>query len=202
VDRSATPLPAKDLADARLAGELGADALCVSFVTGASQVEEARAALRSSAPKAKTAVWAKVECREAIDALDAVLGVSDAVLVGRGDLAGELGPENVRAATDEIVKRTVAKGLPCHVGTNVLPGMCRDPRPTTDEREDVMRLVASGVRGFLLTAETSVGRNPEASILALREILETSGRPARQAAKKAPPAPPPPPAGTDPLDLL
>jgi pyruvate kinase len=80
--------------------------------------------------------------------------------------------------------------------------MCRDPRPTTDEREDVMRLVASGVRGFLLTAETSVGRNPEASILALREILETSGRPARQAAKKAPPAPPPPPAGTDPLDLL
>jgi pyruvate kinase len=172
VDRSAVALPAKDVADAKLAAELGAEALCVSFVTGAGELEAARKTLRDAAPDGTTAVWAKVECREAIDALDAVLGACDAVLVGRGDLAGELGPENVRAATDEIVKRTVAKGLPCHVGTNVLPGMCRDPRPSSDEREDALRLLKLGVNGFLLTAETSVGRNPDASVQALREILE------------------------------
>ncbi len=174
IDRTGAPLPAKDLADIALGQRLGVDAICCSFVTTGAELVEARAHVAKLAPEWKPQLWAKVECREAMEHLDGILAACDAVLIGRGDLAGELGgdPELVHAAAMQIAKHVVAAGKPCSVGTKLLESMRASPEPSDEEIAALYDYLKAGVTGYLLTAETSVGDYPVEAIQTLRRFAD------------------------------
>jgi len=175
VDRSGVGLTPKDVRDLEQAAEIRPDGVCVSFVTGALEMDQAREVLARLAPGFAPAMWAKVECLEGIAALDEIVRASDAVLIGQGDLAGELGPVNMRPAAEGIARRVVAAGLPCAVGTGLLDSMRSRPEPTLTDVGNVTAFLGLGVSGFLLTAETTLGQHPAAAIAAVRKIAADWG---------------------------
>lgn len=174
IDRTGAPLPAKDLGDIDLGQRLGVDAICCSFVTTGAEMRQARDRVASLSSGWRPQVWGKVECREAMAHLDAIIAESDCVLIGRGDLTGELGgdPEVVHAAALAIARQVVAAGKPCAVGTGLLESMRTALAPSDEELAALHDYLRVGVTGFLLTAETSVGEHPVEAIQTLRRIAD------------------------------
>jgi len=126
-----TPLTAKDKRDLDLALELGADWIALSFVQRPQDVAEARAIIGGRA-----AIVSKLERPSAIDCLDEIVALSDAVMVARGDLGVELPAERVPAIQKRIVRSCRRLGKPVIVATQMLErwstARCpRAPKPRT-----------------------------------------------------------------------
>ena len=83
-------LTAKDRRDLEFALELGVEWLALSFVQRPEDLDEARALTRGRA-----GIMTKLEKPSAVEALDAIVAKSDAVMVARGDLGVELPAEKV-----------------------------------------------------------------------------------------------------------
>lgn len=171
VDRSGLGLQAKDIIDLKLGARLRFDAVCASFVTGRAELDAVRELAAQVAPDWKPEFWAKVECREAIAALEEITAACDAVLIGRGDLAAELGgdEDDVHDAALSIARKVVGLRRTCHVGTKLLESMRSATAPTEAELEALGDYLRAGVVGYLLTAETSVGDHPVEAIAAVRK---------------------------------
>lgn len=88
-----TALTPKDLRDLDLALELGADWIALSFVQRPEHVTEARVIIGDRA-----LIVSKLEKPSALDRLEEIVALSDAVMVARGDLGVELPAEQVPAA--------------------------------------------------------------------------------------------------------
>ena len=161
-------LPPQDISDLKLALRLRPDAICVSFVTSAGDMEIAKQAADRSDYKPEW--WAKIECQDGIDSLEEICPSADVILVGQGDLAGELGREAVHAVAVAIAQKVVACGKPCYVGTGVLKSLTKGTTPDPTELKKINEFLRIGVRGFLLTSETSIGHSPVAAIDAVRRL--------------------------------
>src|SRR5439155_500307 len=128
------PLPAltdKDLADLKLAVELGVDYVALSFVRKPQDVVECRnhiASLGSTAP-----VIAKLEKVEAIRELGQILEVAGAVMVARGDLGVELKLGELPAVQKEVIDHANRAGVPVITATEMLESMVTSNRPTRAE---------------------------------------------------------------------
>ena len=147
----------KDREDLPRALELGADFVAQSFVRRARDVEELRGLIpRDAAVK----VVAKIETRAAIDDLDAMLRVVDALMVARGDLGVEIPFEEVPIVQKDIVERANRAGVAVVVATQMLESMVAAPRPTRAEASDVANAVLDGADAVLLSAETAIGAFP------------------------------------------
>src|SRR5262249_33824587 len=98
------PIPAltqKDIDDLEFALQLGADFVALSFVRSAADVRDLKALIQEAGSRAH--VIAKIEKSEAIEALDAILAETDAVMVARGDLGVEIGPAEVPLLQKRII---------------------------------------------------------------------------------------------------
>jgi pyruvate kinase len=162
VNVSAPSLTEKDRADARFALEAGVDALALSFVRRAADVHELRALM--DAVGVRVPIIAKIEKPEALEDIEAILDVTDAIMVARGDLGVELPPEAVPLAQEALIEAARAKARPVIVATQMLESMVDNPRPTRAEVSDVANAVRSGADGVMLSAETAAGRHPVAAV--------------------------------------
>lgn len=145
--------------------DLGFDLVAQSFVRSADDVSELRA-LMGDRP---VPVIAKVETRPAVDSFDGILGVSDAVMVARGDLGVELALEEIPLLQKELLVRARAAGKAAIVATQMLESMIRAPRPTRAEASDVANAVLDGADAIMLSGETAIGAYPvEAARVAAR----------------------------------
>ncbi|HEX5882537.1 MAG TPA: pyruvate kinase [Actinomycetota bacterium] len=184
---SAASLTAKDRADVATAVELGADYVALSFVRKPEDVAEAKQAIAEHGRDIP--VVAKLERPEAIDVLDDILEVADAVMVARGDLGVELAVEQVPPIQKHIIARANSLGVPVITATQMLESMVASPRPTRAEASDVANAIFDGTDAVMLSQETAVGQYPV-------EAVATMSRIAREA--EATPyltAPPPPAVG-------
>jgi len=127
VEVSAPALSEKDRADLAFAVAHGVDFIALSFVRKPSDVEALRSALRDLGSDAQ--IIAKLEKPEVLADLDALLAVTDAVMVARGDLGVEMPPEQVPIAQKRIIARCMAFRTPVIVATQMLESMCTNPRP-------------------------------------------------------------------------
>ena len=159
-------LTAKDHADLRFALEHGVDFIGLSFVQRPEDVAEAR-----EIAAGRAAIMAKIEKPQALDNLPAILALSDAVMVARGDLGVELPPEEVPLAQKRIVRAARARGIPVVVATQMLESMITAPAPTRAEASDVAAAVFDGADAVMLSAETAAGQYPFEAVSIMDRII-------------------------------
>ncbi len=176
----------KDRDDACLALELGLDYLALSFVRQARDVEELRAFLGvqhdkqnrdpGENPHHLPALVAKIEKPEALADLEAIVRISDAVMVARGDLGVEIAPEQVPLVQKEIIRLCNRMSKPVITATQMLQSMIDSPRPTRAEASDVANAILDGSDAVMLSGETSVGKYPIEAVRMMAKIAENVER--------------------------
>jgi pyruvate kinase len=155
------PIPSltrKDTADLDFALELGVDFVALSFVRSPADVRDLRALIEQAGSHAH--VIAKVEKAEAVDVLDDILAVTDAVMVARGDLGVEVGPAIVPLIQKRIIQKSLERGKPVITATQMLESMIHHPEPTRAEASDVANAILDGTSAVMLSGETAVGEYP------------------------------------------
>jgi pyruvate kinase len=159
----------KDHKDLIFALEQGANFVAVSFVRSAKDVLLAKKAI--SREKLNVPVIAKLEKPEAIENLDEILSVSEAVMVARGDLGVEMSPEKVPVVQKQIIARACEARRPVITATQMLESMTQNPRPTRAEASDVANAVFDGSDALMLSAETASGAYPVETVQMMDRII-------------------------------
>ncbi|MBP6545365.1 MAG: pyruvate kinase [Phenylobacterium sp.] len=165
----AIPIPAlttKDLEDLNFALSEGVDWVALSFVQRASDMAELRQIVQGRA-----GVLAKIEKPAALEALDEILDLCEAVMVARGDLGVELNPEDVPVVQKALVRAARTRGIPVIVATQMLESMITSPTPTRAEASDVAGAVYEGADAVMLSAETAAGQYPVEAVAIMDRIL-------------------------------
>ena len=160
-------LTAKDRVDLDFALLHGVDYIGLSFVQRAEDVAEAKGIAAGRAW-----IMTKMEKPQALDNLDAIMALSDAVMVARGDLGVELPPEEVPLAQKRIVRAARERGIPVVVATQMLESMISAPAPTRAEASDVAAAVFEGADAVMLSAETAAGQYPYEAVNMMDRIVE------------------------------
>jgi pyruvate kinase len=152
------PIPAltdKDRDDLQFALEQRTDWIALSFVQRPEDVAEARSLIGERA-----ALLAKIEKPAAIERLNDIVALADAVMVARGDLGVELPPEQVPPLQNRIVAVARQFGKPVVVATQMLESMVTSPTPTRAEVSDVATAIYDGADAVMLSAESATGQYP------------------------------------------
>ncbi len=163
------PIPAlttKDRLDLDFALARGVDYIGLSFVQRPEDVAEAKAIAAGRAW-----IMTKIEKPQALENLDAIIALSDAVMVARGDLGVELPPEEVPLAQKRIVRVARQAGKPVVVATQMLESMISAPSPTRAEASDVATAVFDGADAVMLSAETAAGQFPYEAVNIMDRII-------------------------------
>jgi pyruvate kinase len=160
----------KDAYDLMFGLSLGVDMVAISFVQTGADVREARQ-LMADAGSPDVPLIAKLERPAALEHLEEILAVSDAVMVARGDLGLEMPLERVPRAQKDITRRARHHGIPVILATQVLESMTVEPRPTRAEVNDASSAVDDGVDAIMLAAETAVGHFAARAVQTLDTII-------------------------------
>jgi pyruvate kinase len=166
-----TPTP-DDLRLLAAVCEAGVDAVAVSFVRSAADIDEVRAAAGPDAPM----LVAKIETQEAVDDLDHIIPASDGVMVARGDLGIRCALEDVPHYQKLIIRTGVAYGRPVITATQMLESMVSAPAPTRAEVSDVANAVFDGSSALLLSGETAVGHDPVGAVTTMARVATRAER--------------------------
>ncbi|HEV2349938.1 MAG TPA: pyruvate kinase [Terriglobia bacterium] len=162
----------KDREDLKFGLEHGVDYVALSFVRRPEDVLELKKLLKRA--KRRPDVVAKLEKPEAIDRLEDILKVADAVMVARGDLGVELAPEKVPVIQKHVIERANAMKVPVITATQMLESMTVNPRPTRAEASDVANAIFDGTDAVMLSAETASGRYPVESVRMMARIISAA----------------------------
>ena len=171
VQVSAPALTEKDQEDVQDAVKIGVDYLALSFVRRPEDIEE----LRRLVPGTIKLV-AKIEKATALENLDKIVSVSDAVMVARGDLGVELPFEQVPLVQKRLISEANHQGKPVITATQMLESMVHNPRPTRAEASDVANAILDGTDAVMLSAETAVGQYPVEAVRAMDRIIREMER--------------------------
>jgi len=155
----------KDRVDLEFACELGVDWLALSFVQRPEDVTEARALARGRA-----ALMAKIEKPAAVKAYDAILQVSDGIMVARGDLGVELPVYTVPPIQKRLIRGARAAAKPVIVATQMLESMIEAPVPTRAEVSDVATAIYEGADAIMLSAESAAGKYPIEAVTTMNNV--------------------------------
>ncbi|ACC98113.1 Pyruvate kinase [Elusimicrobium minutum Pei191] len=164
-------LTEKDLKDLKMAEDLGADFVALSFVQKAEDIIYLRSLMRSQA-----GVIAKIEKPKAVEDLDKILEVTDVIMVARGDLGVEMNSERVPVIQRRMINACRKAGKPVIVATQMLESMVNNVTPTRAEASDVATAVYEGADAVMLSAETANGKHPIEAVSTMRRIITTVER--------------------------
>ncbi len=158
----------KDRADIKLAAQLKADFLAVSFVRSGADIEDARKLLHEAGGDA--GLVAKIERAEAIEKLEEIIDASDAVMVARGDLGVEIGDAELPGLQKKIIREALARNRVVITATQMLQSMVESPIPTRAEVLDVANAVIDGTDAVMLSQESAAGKHPSVAVAAMSRI--------------------------------
>ena len=136
------------------------DFIGLSFVRQAEDITLLHQLIASHSPAVIPLVVAKIEKTEAIDDLDNILHVTDAVMVARGDLGVEAEISRVPVLQKHIIHRCNHFRIPVITATQMLDSMQNNDLPTRAEVTDVANAVIDGTDAVMLSGETAIGLHP------------------------------------------
>ena len=163
-----SPLTAKDRADLAFGLELGVDWVALSFVQKPSDVIEARGLIGDRA-----GIMTKVEKPQALERIEDIIRLSDAVMVARGDLGVEIPHEDVPGRQKELIRACRLSVKPVIVATQMLDSMVTAPAPTRAEASDVATAIYDGADAVMLSAESATGRYPVEAVAMMDRIIRS-----------------------------
>jgi len=161
-----SPLTEKDRADLAFGLSLGVDWVALSSVQKPADMIEARGLIRNRAR-----LMAKIEKPSALDYIDDIIRLSDAIMVARGDLGVEIPPEDVPGRQKELVGAARLAAKPVVVATQMLESMVAAPTPTRAEASDVATAIYDGADAVMLSAESAVGGHPLEAVEIMDRII-------------------------------
>ena len=165
---TAPALTPKDMEDIRIAAELKADFLGISFPRSGADIRWARDLMEKAG--GQSLLVAKIERAEAITALEEILDASDAVMVARGDLAVEVGDAVVPALQKRMIRMARERNKLTITATQMMESMISNPIPTRAEVSDVANAVLDGTDAVMLSAETATGQYPAETVAAMARV--------------------------------
>src|SRR5207237_742365 len=128
---------------------------------------------------AQLPIIAKIETARAVDDLEAIVAVSDGVMVARGDMGVELPPERVPLIQKRLIHLANEAGIPGITATQMLESMISNPVATRAEASDVANAILDGTDALMLSAETAIGHYPvqavETMVRIAREVESAAG---------------------------
>ena len=113
-------------------------------------------------------VIAKIERRTAIENLDEIIDVANAIMIARGDMGNEIPFEQIPFVEKDILNKCKVAGKPVIVATQVLLSMTENPVPTRAEMTDIAFAVLHGADALMLSEETTVGKYPVEVVTMMR----------------------------------
>ena len=170
VQVSIPSLTEKDLADLHFGLTAGVDIVALSFVRNADDVSQ----LRDRLGGRPIPIVAKIEKPEAWDNIEAILDVTDGIMVARGDLGVEISLERVPRIQKSIIRRARRKGKFVITATQMLESMIGNATPARAEVSDVANAIYDGTDAVMLSAETSVGKYPVEAVRFMARIAAES----------------------------
>ena len=165
------PTP-RDVAYLKFGVGHGVDFIAASFVRSAADVR----AVRSLLPAGGPSLIAKIEKKEAVADLDAILAEADGAMVARGDLGIEVPIQTVPAIQKSVIRKCSEAGKPVIVATQMLVSMVNFPVPSRAEVTDVSTAILDGTDAVMLSDETTVGRYPVESVRMIDKIARSTER--------------------------
>ena len=157
----------KDRSDLDAALNEGVDWIAVSFVQRADDIAEVKKVVRGRA-----LVLAKIEKPQAIQRLDEITEIADALMVARGDLGVEMPAEKVPGLQKRMTHNARRLGKPVVIATQMLESMITAPVPTRAEVSDVATAVFDGADAVMLSAESASGQYPIEAVTTMNRIAE------------------------------
>lgn len=163
-------LTEKDIEDLKFGLSQGVDAVALSFVRTAADIEILREKIRKISQEPPLLI-AKIEREEAVEHQDSIIEVADGLLVARGDMAVELGAEHVPTIQKKLIHSCNELGVPIITATQMLESMIHSPTPTRAEASDVANAVFDGTDAVMLSGETASGQYPLESVRTMARII-------------------------------
>ncbi len=165
----------KDKKDLLFGLNQNVDWVALSFVRNPQDVLEIKELIQNSTAR-RVPVIVKIEKHEAIEQMEAILSLSDGVMVARGDLGVELPAEDVPVLQKRLIATANRLGIPVITATQMLDSMVDSPRPTRAEVSDVANAIYDGTDAVMLSNETAVGQFPVESVATMDRIAKRTER--------------------------
>ena len=163
-------LTEKDKADIEFGIEHKVDYVALSFVRDAKDVREAAGLIKPSLPDCQ--IVAKVESRQAIRNINAIIAAADGIMIARGDMGVAIPIYEVPIVQKQIIRKCNAAGKFVITATQMLEHMTEHSRPTRAEVTDVANAILDGTDFVMLSAESAVGRFPCESVQMMNDIIK------------------------------
>jgi pyruvate kinase len=164
-------LSEKDKADLMMMHDAGADAIAVSFVQTAADVERVKGYL----PKdCQMMVVSKIETAKAVEHIDAIIDTSDVIMIARGDLGLAVPMQDVPYLQKQLITKCLEKATPVITATQMLESMTHNPMPTRAEVTDVANAILDGTDCIMLSGETASGEFPLETVQMMVRIIRSS----------------------------
>jgi pyruvate kinase len=159
-------LTTKDKRDIQIAKKLNCNWIALSYVKNSKIIRETRKLI-----PVDIGIIAKIENKSAIKNIKDIINTSDAIMVARGDLAVEIGANEVPHVQLDIVKKCSELGKPVIIATQMLESMIESNKPTRAEINDVGTAIFQGADVVMLSAETAVGKYPLQAVQAMKKTI-------------------------------
>ncbi len=162
-------LTEKDRDDLKFGLQMDVDYVALSFVQRPEDINEIKWIIEAHGKQ--TPVVAKIEKPQAVEAIDKITDLTDAIMVARGDLGVEVPPERVPTIQKDIIRICNQKGIPVITATQMLESMITHPRPTRAEASDVANAIIDGSDAVMLSGETASGMYPVEAVKTMDRII-------------------------------
>ncbi len=167
---SAPSLTDKDKEDLEFILTQPVNWIALSFVRSSDDIVHLKGIIDYKSHPAK--VIAKIEKPEALEDIDEIIRVSDAIMVARGDLGVEVPFEQVPIIQKDLTRRCIAASKPVIIATQMMESMIENSSPTRAEVTDVGNAIYDSADALMLSGETATGKHPVKVIQTFKKVIQ------------------------------